>query len=121
MVRFCFAWNRHINHQDSILAWIAQIVPSLQLLCSKLRGRPTSCTSCDFEFLSLNYSELDELQNTILPHLELLDDSHIEDVLPCLLVVDGILLSQTKAQGHVRFLRPSRSCHADHIASRSVD
>ncbi|KAF2468358.1 acetyl-CoA synthetase-like protein [Lindgomyces ingoldianus] len=44
VAKFCFAWNRHIDHQDSILAWIAQIVPSLQSLCYELRGRPTSRT-----------------------------------------------------------------------------
>ena len=99
VAKFFFAWNRHIDHQDSILAWIAQIVPSLQSICNELRGRPTSRTLCDFKFLSLDYSGLDELQNKILPHLELLNDSHIEDVLPCLPMVDGILLSQTKGTG----------------------
>ncbi|KAI4273878.1 MAG: hypothetical protein LQ337_004329 [Flavoplaca oasis] len=99
VAKFCFAWNRHIDHQDSILAWIAQIVPSLKLLCNELCGRPTSRTLCDFRFLSLDYSGLDELQNRILPHLELLNESHIEDVVPCLPMVDGILLSQTKGTG----------------------
>ena len=91
---FSFTWNRHIAHQDRIREWISQVGPSLQVICDDLVLKETSTTLCDYEFLSLDYQGLQELQSHVIPRVESINSSTVEDILPCSSMVDGILLAQ---------------------------
>ncbi|MDI1489545.1 MAG: Non-ribosomal peptide synthetase [Ramalina farinacea] len=90
------SWNRHIAHQDRIKDWMEGILPSLQALCGELITRQPSKTLCDYPFLDVGYSKLDELQQSLLPHIEAVNNSKVVEVLPCSPTVTGMLLSQSK-------------------------
>lgn len=94
-----FDWNRHISHQDLIIKWIEQIGPSLQSICETLVSRSGQKTLVDFEFLNLDYAGLDNLQSCIIPEIEQLNQSTVQDIYPCSPMVEGILLSQSKEIG----------------------
>lgn len=93
---FDFSFNRHIAHQDLIQQWIDHIAPSLKRICRELAASNVSHTLCDFEFVKLDYQGLDELQQHVIPSIQALNESTVEDIYPCLPTVDGILLSQVK-------------------------
>lgn len=94
---FTVSANRHIAHQELIATWVAGIAQSLGTICGLLAAASTSSsTLCDYEFLSLGYQALDQLQNEIIPEIESLNKSTIEKIYPCLPTVDGILISQVK-------------------------
>lgn len=94
---FTVSANRRIAHQELIITWVTQIVQSLETICNELVATPaTSSTLCDYEFLSLGYQALDQLQDKIIPEIESLNTSRIENIYPCLPTVDGILISQVK-------------------------
>ncbi|KAG5930353.1 NRPS protein, partial [Claviceps africana] len=94
-----FAWNRHISHQHLIIRWIEQIGPSLQSICDTLVSRSRQKTLTDYEFLSLDYASLDHLQSRIIPEIERLQKTTVQDIYPCSPMVEGILLSQAKEGG----------------------
>ncbi|KAG8414750.1 Nonribosomal peptide synthetase [Metarhizium acridum] len=94
-----FAWNRHISNQGLIREWIDQIGPSLEAICKSLRNRSSERTLVDYEFLSLDYTTLDGLQSRIIPEIESLNGTVVEDIYPCSPMVEGILLSQLKDVG----------------------
>lgn len=96
LTKFTFSWNRYISHQSLIRDWIAQVAPSMKALCSSLSAAEPSLTISDFEFLSLDYKGLDELQDRILPALQSETGTNITDIYPCSPMVDGMLLSQIR-------------------------
>jgi amino acid adenylation domain-containing protein/non-ribosomal peptide synthase protein (TIGR01720 family) len=97
ITQFAVSFNRHIKHQSLIKKWIDQIVPSLESICTELVSiKSPMRTLCDYEFLNLNYQSLDELQSKVIPLIESLNKSTVEDVFPCSPTVDGILVSQIK-------------------------
>ena len=96
---FCsFSWNRHIAHQDKIQIWFEQIGPSLQDLCHQLAyGKSSIATLSDYASLTdLDYAGLEELNQRMVPAIEIATKSTVEEVLPCSSLVEGILLAQTK-------------------------
>ena len=95
-VNIAVSWNCHIAHQDRIQDWICGIPVSLKALCCELASRQSSKTLCDYPFLNLGYTRLDELQQCLLPHIEAVNNSKIVEVLPCSPTVTGMLLSQSK-------------------------
>lgn len=94
--RFDFSFNRHIAHQRLIHQWIDQIASSLRGICEELVAATATRTLCDFEFVKLDYKGLDELQSRIIPEIEAINGSAVEDIYPCSPTVDGILVSQIK-------------------------
>jgi amino acid adenylation domain-containing protein/non-ribosomal peptide synthase protein (TIGR01720 family) len=94
-----FAWNRHISRQVLIHQWVDRIEPSLQSICRSLASRAAERTLCDYEFLTLDYTSLDDLHSHIIPEIESLNNTEIEDIYPCSPMVDGMLLSQLKGAG----------------------
>ncbi|KAF4985081.1 hypothetical protein F66182_16976, partial [Fusarium sp. NRRL 66182] len=89
--------NRHIKHQDRVPIWVNAISNSLEIICNELTSRTTtSRTLCDYEFLSLGYTELNELHENVIPEIERLNHSTVENIYRCLPTVDGILISQYK-------------------------
>ncbi|KAG6008109.1 NRPS protein, partial [Claviceps maximensis] len=99
VTKISFSWNRHLAHQESIQAWIAQINVSAQSLCHELCNKKTEKTLCDYEFINLDYRDLDELRENILPQIEQMNNSQVESIYPSSPMVDGILLSQMKGTG----------------------
>ena len=95
-VNIAVSWNRHIAHQDRIRDWIGGIPVSLKALCCGLASRQPLRTLCDYPFLNLGYARLDELQQYLLPHIEVVNNSKVVEVLPCSPTVTGMLLSQSK-------------------------
>ncbi|KAK8064710.1 Amino acid adenylation [Apiospora phragmitis] len=92
-------WNRHISHQGLIPQWVDQIGFSLQSICQSLKQRPAERTLSDYEFLNLDYASLDELQSHLIPDIQSLNGTEVEDIYPCSPMVDGMLLSQLKGSG----------------------
>ncbi|RDH30162.1 hypothetical protein BDQ94DRAFT_173144 [Aspergillus welwitschiae] len=96
-VTFDVSANRYINHQDCISDWIKAIPQSLETISNELVSTEISHrTLCDYEFLSLGYTELDRLQESVIPEIEKLNNSTVECIYRCLPTVDGILISQFK-------------------------
>ncbi|KAG0157832.1 hypothetical protein PDIDSM_5342 [Penicillium digitatum] len=96
-VTFDISANRYINHQDCISNWVKAISQSLKTICNELVSTEISHrTLCDYEFLSLGYTELNRLQERVIPEIEKLNNSTVENVYRCLPTVDGILISQFK-------------------------
>jgi hypothetical protein len=93
---YFFSWNRHIAHQELIHGWITQVGLSLQSICDELTSMKTSSTLCDYEYLSLDYKGLEELENRVIPRIESTNNAAVEGVYRCSPMVDGILLSQVK-------------------------
>lgn len=89
---FAVSYNKHLAHQDEIRTWMTQIGTSLQTICNELAAMSKTNTLVDYEFLHLDYTGLDKLEQQILPSLS----SSVDDIYPCKPTVDGILLSQIK-------------------------
>ncbi|KAI1076074.1 hypothetical protein F5B20DRAFT_584637 [Whalleya microplaca] len=94
--RYSFSFNRHLGQRDRIVQWVEQIGPSLSAICDKLASSAPSQTLCDYEFLKMNYKTLDDFHGRVVPAIEELHQSGVEDVMPCSPTVDGILLSQVR-------------------------
>lgn len=94
-----FSWNRYIAHQDLIDQWISQVSPSLHAICDDLGCRAPCKTLYDYEFLHLSYKQLDDLHSHVIPEIESANNTTVEDIFPCLPMVDGMLLSQIKEPG----------------------
>ncbi|KFY99119.1 hypothetical protein V500_01452 [Pseudogymnoascus sp. VKM F-4518 (FW-2643)] len=99
LTHFSFSWNRHIAHQGRVREWIEEVGPSLRAICDELASSKTSTTLCDYEFLSLDYGRLEELQSRTIPRMESANGAAVEDIYPCSPMVDGILLSQIREPG----------------------
>ncbi|KAG5996167.1 hypothetical protein E4U52_007180 [Claviceps spartinae] len=98
-IHVSFAWNRHISHQGLIIQWIDQIGPSLQSICETLAPRSRERTLIDYNFLRLDYADLDRLQSHIIPEIEQFNKATVQDIYPCSPMVEGIQLSQAKQVG----------------------
>ncbi|GAB7354911.1 hypothetical protein MBLNU459_g5541t2 [Dothideomycetes sp. NU459] len=99
LIHFEFSVNRHIAHQDRIREWFDHVSSSLHKICEELAFANASATLCDYEFLDLDYDSLNHLQNSIIPTIEAVNDSTIEEVFPCSPAVEGMLHSQIKHPG----------------------
>ncbi|PYI15152.1 acetyl-CoA synthetase-like protein [Aspergillus violaceofuscus CBS 115571] len=89
-----FLYNRHMQHQDSIRAWIEECQRSLQAAAQALPLLQPSYTLCSFPLLRLADSALPILQHRLA---ELgLAYGQVEDIYPCSPLQNGILLSQMR-------------------------
>ncbi|GAB0137347.1 nrps [Epichloe bromicola] len=93
---YSITYNRHIAHQGLINKWIDSIGTSLTMICEILASRDASRTSCDYEFLQLDDQGLDQFQIHMIPTIESINKTLVEDVTPCSPMVDGTLLSQIR-------------------------
>ncbi|KAJ5770020.1 uncharacterized protein N7511_002071 [Penicillium nucicola] len=92
-----FTFNRHMKHVDLIHKWVENYATSLKNISKGLVSTKQTLTRSDYPLLEISYPELDKLQNSILPDLQLtLDD--IEDLYPCSPLQEGILLSQLRLE-----------------------
>ncbi|KAF4227283.1 hypothetical protein CNMCM8980_007516 [Aspergillus fumigatiaffinis] len=92
-LRFSFTYNRHMQHQDGIVQWMANCEQSLQMAAERLVDMDRKFTLCDFPLLPLTYNTLDSFMDTISSQISPLE---VEDAYPCSPVQRGILISQTK-------------------------
>ncbi|KAG6008108.1 NRPS protein [Claviceps maximensis] len=119
MTKFTFSWNKFISNQDLIRDWMAQVGSSMQTICGSLSALKPTPTIVDYEFLSLDYKGLDELQNHILPAVESENGSSVTDLYPCLPMVDGMLLSQIRDPDAYKTILTYEMRH--HIGQRPLD
>ncbi|KAJ5693236.1 acetyl-CoA synthetase-like protein [Penicillium macrosclerotiorum] len=89
-----FLYNRHMQHQDSIRAWVKECQLSLYAAAQELPLLQPSYTLCSFPSLRMADSALPILQDRLME----LDLSYgqVEDIYPCSPLQDGILISQMK-------------------------
>lgn len=92
-----FTFNRQMQHVDRIHQWIENYAASLKDISTSLTHTELKLTRSDYPLLDISYPELDKLQSSTLPDLNLtLGD--IEDLYPCSPLQEGILLSQLRLE-----------------------
>ncbi|KAF7117580.1 hypothetical protein CNMCM5793_006632 [Aspergillus hiratsukae] len=95
-LRFTFSFNRFMQHQDTVRAWISRCHQLLASLGQKLQSVAPQPTLSDFPMLSLTYEELDKMVSAKLPSVGITSLDLVEDVYPCSRMQQGILLSQSR-------------------------
>lgn len=92
-----FTFNRHMKHVDRIHKWLENYTASLKDISQSLAATDFTLTKSDYPLLDISYPDLDKLQNSRIPQLELTFDD-IEDLYPCSPLQTGILLSQLRLE-----------------------
>lgn len=95
-LRFTFSFNRFMQHQDGVRAWISRCHGLLASLGQKLQSLAPQPTLSDFPMLPLTYEELDKLVSAKLPSVGITTLDLVEDVYPCSRMQQGILLNQSR-------------------------
>jgi amino acid adenylation domain-containing protein/non-ribosomal peptide synthase protein (TIGR01720 family) len=99
VTQFSVVYNRHIQRQTDISRWMGAWKLALQEAARRLPDMEVERTLSDFPLLPMTYDGLDQLKNERLQEIGLSNLAEIEDVYPCSLMQQGLLLSQTKASG----------------------
>lgn len=82
-LHYSFRFNKFMEHQDALLAWVAQCRTSLCEAAEILPQLTPSYSLLDFPLLRATYDEMDELMRSSLLSNGLAADN-VEDVYPCL-------------------------------------
>ena len=98
-LRFSFTFNRHMDHQKEILAWISACQEILTTAPPNLAGMAYQPTLSDFPLISLTYSGLQQLITDRLPQIGISDARYVEDVYRCSQIQQGLLISRQKDAG----------------------
>ncbi|KAK6815196.1 hypothetical protein RU639_008655 [Aspergillus parasiticus] len=120
-LRFEFAYNRHMRHQDSLCQWISTYRQSLEAAANTLPQIGQGYTLQDFPLLNLTYSSLDvflgQLQKQEAPRFDLAVPN-IEEAYPCSPMQQLMLRSQSK---RATYYAPSLVYELKPRDSRPVD
>ncbi|KAK4224364.1 putative peptide synthase [Podospora fimiseda] len=93
-MKLSFAFNKHMEHQDSIMKWVKGCRQLLEEGVGRLIQRSPEKTLSEFPLLPLAYYGVENLSDRLKEvSLELGD---IEDVYPCSPMQRGLLLSQIR-------------------------
>ncbi|KAI1861959.1 uncharacterized protein JN550_010590 [Neoarthrinium moseri] len=96
-MQYSFIYNKQMQFQDRIQAWIDGTKQTLHSLIAQMTTVPRSFTLADFPHLSTNYSGLDTLLKHRLPEAGVSDFDVIEEVSACSPMQQGLLVSQNLA------------------------
>ena len=89
------AYNKHMDHQESLQSWVGEYAQLLQQASQELRGSARDTyTLGQFPLLPLTYYGIDSLSRR-LQEMQVNHDN-IEDVYPCSPMQRGLLLSQLR-------------------------
>lgn len=97
-LRFGFAWNRHMNHQDRIHQWIGQCHQVLTQAAATLPALGRKMTTSDLPLVpDVTVADLDAFERKSLPLLVgEVGWEGIEDIYPASPIQQGLLMSRTK-------------------------
>ncbi|RAH74069.1 nonribosomal peptide synthase Pes1 [Aspergillus aculeatinus CBS 121060] len=95
-LRFIFSFNRHMQHQALIKDWVQCCRTLLQSIGRSLRSAHPKPTLSSFPLLKLSYDELDTIIAKKLPDLGVTSFEDLEDIYPCSMMQQGILLSRSR-------------------------
>ncbi|KAK3903068.1 hypothetical protein C8A05DRAFT_43642 [Staphylotrichum tortipilum] len=101
VLRFGFAWNRHMHHQDRIHAWVAACRGVLAEAAVTLPNVARRTTISDFKLIpELTSEDLEAFEQAHLPQLTGGQGwGAVEDIYPASPIQQALLLSRTKDDG----------------------
>ncbi|KAL4782981.1 hypothetical protein BJX76DRAFT_358411 [Aspergillus varians] len=91
-----FTYNRNMQHQGRIQAWMAECKRVLEVDMPKLRSVASEPTLSDYPLLPITYDGLGDLTKNVLPRLDIAHWGQVEDIYPCSSIQEGILFSQLR-------------------------
>lgn len=95
VMQFSFNTHKNMAHQDRLALWMADFERTLGLVLPQLAARPQTWTLSDFPRAKFSYEELRHLLYDKLPQDGFKHQRDlIEDIYPCTVMQEGILLSQ---------------------------
>ncbi|KAL3427025.1 hypothetical protein PVAG01_00534 [Phlyctema vagabunda] len=95
ILKFSFKYNKHMQHQTQISAFIKKSQQTLEEIADRLPMAARQTTQTDFPLLTMTASHVVTLTN-LLPKLGLTSPDEIEDFYPCVPMQEGILVAQAK-------------------------
>lgn len=95
-LRFSFTFNRHMDHQEKIMAWISACQEILTKAPPNLADMVYQPTLSDYPLITLTYDGLQRLITDKLPHIGISDVSYVEDIYRCSQIQQGLLISRQK-------------------------
>ena len=98
-LRFSFTYNRHMRHQDRIMAWISACRETLSRAPPDLAKMAYQPTLSDFPLVSMTYTGLQKLITDSLPQIGITDLTKVEDIYRCSQIQQGLLISRQKDAG----------------------
>ena len=96
-MQFSFVFNRHMNNQAGLKAWINNCKSSLLSATERLTRLQREHTLADFPLLSLSYPGLHELLSHRLPQIGVADADAVESIYPCSPMQHGLLIAQSRS------------------------
>lgn len=98
-LRFSFTFNRHMSHQEKIIAWISACQKTLTTTPRDLAKMEYQPTLSDYPLLSTTYAGLQRLIADTLPRMGVSDIRYVEDIYRCSQIQQGLLISRQKNAG----------------------
>ena len=98
-LRFSFTFNRHVSHQQKVMAWISACQETLTTAPSTLAKMAPQPTLSDYPLISLTYNSLQRLLTDRLPQIGISDVRYVEDIYRCSQIQQGLLISRQKDAG----------------------
>ena len=95
-LRFSFTFNKHMNHQEKIIAWIAACQKTLVTAPIDLANMVSQPTLSDYPLISMTYDGLQRLTTDRLPQIGISDIRYVEDIYRCSQIQQGLLISRQK-------------------------
>ncbi len=98
-LRFSFTFNRHMSHQERIMAWISACQETLTRAPQDLTKMAYQPTLSDYPLISMTYNGLQRLISERLPQIGIPDVRYVEDIYRCSQIQQGLLISRQKDAG----------------------
>ena len=98
-LRFSFTYNRNMDHQEKIMAWISACQETLITAPPNLTKMAYQPTLSDFPLISMTYDGLQRLIVDRLPQIGIPDVRYVEDIYRCSQIQQGLLISRQKDAG----------------------
>ncbi|KAL5119052.1 hypothetical protein ACEQ8H_002976 [Pleosporales sp. CAS-2024a] len=95
-MQLLFVFNKHMEHQDRIHAWMQNAQNCIVDALSQLQGHGQERTLSDFPLLKLTYDDLDSLVSTKLPEISIPDIARVDSLYPSSPMQHGLLISQVR-------------------------
>ena len=98
-LRFSFTFNRHMRHQEKIMAWISACQEILTTAPRNLAEMACQPTLSDYPLISMTYAGLQQVITDTLPRMGISDMRYVEDIYRCSQIQQGLLISRQKDAG----------------------
>lgn len=94
-LQFTFSYSTLMRHQERIGQWVNNCRATLTQMATELSSANLGLTLSEFPLISMTYSDIAKLTNTLLPKIGV-GAGDIEDIYPCTPMQEGILVAQIK-------------------------